>query len=1071
VSALRLDVQDIQGNVLAGFNTDIQVFVALTFTAEAQRAKVAAYLTELAEALTTVEEVREGRALMRAPGARHTWLAVGIGQRVLDLCEPRVGLTDVSFRRGLATVAAAALGDITDPAEWRLGSPAQPVDVLLTIAANHEAAASTRADELVALARGAGFTQTWRESGYRLEGDKEPFGFRDGLSQPLVIGDSETGDTWPGHFLFGYPVAAGVPPRRHAIDPKGLTQNGSLQVIRRLVQNVSGFHEFCRLEAKRLQHEWPGLTGPWLAALLVGRWPSGALASISASEDPGVAGNAFDFSDDLNGQSCPVGAHIRKVNPRRGLRDTVDVPRILRRGIPFASQSPTAGDYERGLMFISFQTVLRDQFEFLTQSWMNSPERPHARAGHDILVGTGRNERRIVIDGPRGPVTVAHSGTHWITATGGAYLFAPGRRGLAILGGKTSTPSAQPLARITTAPARITPRRDGEVTVALGGLTSVRWPLVRLENAAAVGLRNLAQVERLSLAGEDFPTETLDAADVAALVNEPKLAEVAVNGANICAKHVRDAARLLHRLTDLDLRGVDIDDTDVAAIVEAQPGLHALSLGWSAVELGHRFEPARLTAGALDALKGMRSLRALRLRGLPVSDDRILDLPDVLARLDALDVGETDTGDFLARHLAAHGRLRRLAMDRTALTDAGAQALSRLGTLETLDLSWTDVDPRGAGNLPALRELYLTGTRATNATVTALAKRHTLTRLAIGYTSVTPAGMAALRGNGLRVLDVRGLALDETALGNLRAMPGLRELRLDLGSDWSGLAGIEAAVLLTASPPADTWAPRGLRELRLRGSLTPEFAFALGTLEELESLAVEDGAEHLSSAGDDAFRALRRLYVEGAGLDDIALDRLAGLPWLEALFASRTSISNAVVRLAAPLLHTLELRDTGVDDRAVEALASLPRLHCLDIPGTRITDGGVVELARGARNLQSLALDGTQATSLAIAALADANALVELYLYGRSVTEDTVARLAPLERLRELNLVGAVLPDAVLPHISSLSGLRTLRLDAGGLSASAVAKLQATRPDLRVHVAGATPAAALGRSPHPRHLR
>jgi hypothetical protein len=293
-------------------------------------------------------------------------------------------------------------------------------------------------------------------------------------------------------------------------------------------------------------------------------------------------------------------------------------------------------------------------------------------------------------------------------------------------------------------------------------------------------------------------------------------------------------------------------------------------------------------------------------------------------------------------------------------------------------------------------------------------------------------------------------------------MRSLRQIRLSLGHAWEGLSRIDAAVDLTALPPDAPAVPPRLTTLRLRGELTSGLAVALGRIDTLDTLDVAAGAEVLAEFPDGAFTGLHTLVAEQAGLDDVALDRIGALPRLEGLFISGNPVSAAVARLAGPYLHTLELRHTAVDDRAVDALASLPRLHCLDLPGTRVSAGGVTALVASAKNLQSLALDGTQLTGESARALADAARLVELYLYGAEVTDDTLGRLASLQRLRELNLFDTTVTDAAVQRLVALEGLRTLRLNDGALSAAAVMAIRRARPDLRVYGPGVPPRATAG---------
>ena len=431
-----LDLADIQGNVLGGFNTDIQVFVALAAPVADALPKAAMWVAGLADALTTVAEVRQQRELMKqgATATKLTWLCVAVSRNLLATTQPDLYIRDDAFNGGMLARAPSILGDRTDPAVWEVGSVAKPVDILLIVASNREDTALQRADDLLASATAAGLTLSYRETCKRLPGEQEHFGFRDGISQPLILGDDIGGTMGAGNVVFGYPSVAGGIPVTPFHDERCVADNGSLLVFRRLEQDVALFAKFCDAEAARLAVQWPQLTAPHLKSLLVGRWPSGVLASVDLDHDPGTAlpDNEFDFSGDASGVKCPAGAHIRKVNPRNGQRDRVDVPRILRRGIPFGR--PLAEDPvgRRGLNFVAFQTSIKGQFEFLTQHWMNSSEKP--AKGQDLLVGRDEVSRSMTMTGPQGSVTVSAGSQQWITPTGGAYLFAPGRSGLRKLG-------------------------------------------------------------------------------------------------------------------------------------------------------------------------------------------------------------------------------------------------------------------------------------------------------------------------------------------------------------------------------------------------------------------------------------------------------------------------------------------------------------------------------------------------------------------------------------------------------------------------------------------------------------
>lgn len=431
MSTTQLELDDIQGNIVAGFNTNFEVLVGLT--ADYGRfPHVALWLAGLGPQLTSVAEVHEQRNAMKAPlqggAVSLSWLCAAIGGNLLSAIRRDLFIRDIALTAGFQRRAKSALGDESDPDGWVAGGPGKALDVLLIIASNVEQDAVDRADELIAGAAAAGLICTYRETARRIA-DLEHFGFRDGVSQPQIRGYDPAGTLGPGEFVFGYERKPGDGGYSPAVDPNDLLRNGSLLVFRRLAQDVEAFHSFCSRKAAVLAPDFPNLSGAQLAALLVGRWPSGALAAVDVPRDPGKPphDNDFDFSGDHMGTSCPFGAHIRKVNPRAGPKDVVDIPRLIRRGIPFGPPYDSVPKAERGLAFISFQTSIRNQLEFLTGSWMNSPARPGPNAGHDLLVGRTAGPRKMTIAGPSGRVEVSDDGAQWVTPTGGGYFFVPGK--------------------------------------------------------------------------------------------------------------------------------------------------------------------------------------------------------------------------------------------------------------------------------------------------------------------------------------------------------------------------------------------------------------------------------------------------------------------------------------------------------------------------------------------------------------------------------------------------------------------------------------------------------------------
>jgi Dyp-type peroxidase family len=274
---------------------------------------------------------------------------------------------------------------------------------------------------------------------------------------------------WPGEFVIGYPGSSPdplIPGPTEAASPVW-TRNGSFLVYRRLAQDVHGFWGAMRAEADRLSKlpGFEGLDAIELASKLVGRWPSGApVARTPDGDDPKLgkdqlANNHFRFDSDTPtlalrkgkdgfapakadpvGTRCPLAAHIRKVNTRdapsdMGGRSSTYERRLLRVGVPYGPPAtdifapPNPDDPERGLLFLSIQASIEDQFEFLQARWMNDELRPKAPSGNDLIVGQNAaardGVRRAVVFGKGLQMADVRLPRQFVIPTGGGYFFVP----------------------------------------------------------------------------------------------------------------------------------------------------------------------------------------------------------------------------------------------------------------------------------------------------------------------------------------------------------------------------------------------------------------------------------------------------------------------------------------------------------------------------------------------------------------------------------------------------------------------------------------------------------------------
>lgn len=277
--------------------------------------------------------------------------------------------------------------------------------------------------------------------------DIEHFGYVDGISQPKFFVEEVAGmdrTNWDPLM----PLSLVLVP-----DPAGTTDHsfGSYFVFRKLEQNVRGFKEREKQLAKELFNDD---TSELAGAMAVGRFENGTPVTLS-DDDLTIQGspiptadlgrlNNFNFDTDA-GQRCPFHAHIRKSTPRgdsRGLGGTLDEEKsrmMARRGIIYGHRfvHPNDATFEEmptknvGLLFMSFQHDLAEQFEFIQRQWVNNPNFSRAAppVGLDPVLGQGPLPDGVQRYATRyddvTSIKTASAFGGFVTLKGGEYLFAP----------------------------------------------------------------------------------------------------------------------------------------------------------------------------------------------------------------------------------------------------------------------------------------------------------------------------------------------------------------------------------------------------------------------------------------------------------------------------------------------------------------------------------------------------------------------------------------------------------------------------------------------------------------------
>jgi deferrochelatase/peroxidase EfeB len=383
------------------------------------------------------------------------------GLRALGTPDESLATFPTEFREGM-TSRALKLGDFGCSAPKNWPEPFdKPADVHIIV--------SVYADDKQSLDRveaqvGRAFTVLDRRDGSNLVADRKPepnkpdpdkvfFGFTDNISQPRFAEIRDDPDTKKadepidplGTALLGYPTRLeGLFFRVPEPDILGL--NGTFNAFRVLAQDAKGFEAYLDKAANELvaHPDVDQLLAPGeearigkgldrvgalreiVAAQMCGRWRNGVPYGVSPDAqwpNPPVSLTNFDYSGDSR---CPVGSHMRRVNPRGGTivqRIANYTRRLIRRGMPYVHPD----DDERGLLGNFIGASLGAQFEAIMCDWLNlGLQDPDITGANDPLIGANTPETSWF------DLTLRNGGSirlrgfpRFVTTRGGAYTFLP----------------------------------------------------------------------------------------------------------------------------------------------------------------------------------------------------------------------------------------------------------------------------------------------------------------------------------------------------------------------------------------------------------------------------------------------------------------------------------------------------------------------------------------------------------------------------------------------------------------------------------------------------------------------
>jgi deferrochelatase/peroxidase EfeB len=463
---VTIDLDDVQGNVLRAFGRKYRAgrhfFLGVADASAARRFIGALALHDGGEApfVHSSAPWPEGAKPDSVLNVALTWL----GLQALGVPSPVLDSFPQAFRDGPAVRAQVqsgregdvGLGDVGEsaPAGWLVGGPrTAAIHLVVSLFAKRQPILDDATRTLRARFAAGRLTEHASHDAHLLEPpDYVHFGYRDGIAQPQIDGGPGTyvPDSQPkmpvGDLLLGRHYVNSFQGNWAGDLPAALADNATYGAFRILSQDVRGFEALLA----RWGHD-TGLPEEWVAAKIMGRWRNGSPLVLSPDEPspppPGDEINDFDYvptgcppgDGDLDGLKCPIGAHIRRLNPRGA--PVMGMPhshRLVRRNMPYgpAYDDRQPDDAERGLIGYFLCGDLETQWEFMQRVWANDDfSTPGVQGTREPVVGSqlaAGGSFTIPRAAPAGPCVLGGL-RNLVRTRGSLYCLLPGIGGLRYL--------------------------------------------------------------------------------------------------------------------------------------------------------------------------------------------------------------------------------------------------------------------------------------------------------------------------------------------------------------------------------------------------------------------------------------------------------------------------------------------------------------------------------------------------------------------------------------------------------------------------------------------------------------
>ena len=239
----------------------------------------------------------------------------------------------------------------------------------------------------------------------------EHFGYRDRLSEPQIEGSGvqpTPGSGAPvkaGEFILGQVDESGelVPLPK----PEVLSRNGTYMAYRRLQEHVGAFRDFLRQQggptAEGQELDRGEVDGTLAERSSASFWrPKRTIRHLAADFQ---RNNNFNYAQmDPKGYAVPLGAHIRRMNPRDTAAN-IQRRRMIRRGATYGPPLPEGAPEDgadRGIAAFILCASLVRQFEFAQNVWINDPKFHELGNERDPFIGNQDGTFDITI--PKRPI-------------------------------------------------------------------------------------------------------------------------------------------------------------------------------------------------------------------------------------------------------------------------------------------------------------------------------------------------------------------------------------------------------------------------------------------------------------------------------------------------------------------------------------------------------------------------------------------------------------------------------------------------------------------------------------------